>query len=126
MTSEKYRTVRISVEVESEFRGRVKSAAAARGVSMCDYLVVVLRLALASENFDATGQVRSGRSEHPRPFSIDQLGATTRCGYSCSSQSSPAQIEACHSELESESWELPGQSHAQGSRRLARSIRDRV
>jgi plasmid stability protein len=124
MTSEKHRTVRISVEVDSEFRSRIKSAAAAHGVSMRDYVVAVLHRALASEESGATDQGDTARSKLAQPVRLSESDRQRGFDSLALLEHIREQIEARSGKLEPESWELLNASRDERGSSLAPTNRE--
>ena len=65
------RRARLSIDVGPELRRQIELAAAERNVSVCDYVVAILRRALAGERDEASPEARGWAQLSARSFARD-------------------------------------------------------
>lgn len=115
---------RLSIDVEPELRRRIKIAAAARDLSVREYVEAILRRALAS---DAPGEDKRAPTTQPEQAALGRLteeeqqrGLQALAGLERLS----AEIAARHRKLTPESWELLNQSREERTRDLMRAVEE--
>ncbi len=124
MATPNQRRARLSIEVEPELRRRIKIAAAARDLSVREYVEAILRQALASDasTEDKGNQIsQSERAEHARLTKAEQrrglqaLAALERFRN---------ELAAKQGRLAPESWELLNAARDERTRDLMRAVEE--
>lgn len=124
MAMPKRRRARLSIDVEPELRRQIKSAAAARDLSVREYVEAILRRALASDGSEETmgnHSIQSERTAIPRLTEAEQQRGLQALA---ALERARDELAATHGPLTPASWELLDASRDERTRDLMRAVQE--